>query len=108
MQLERVPQTALITGHGGARLTRMLSAWLVIASLGASLVVGAQELEPQLPEEIAGKELSELLEDWPDQYVRWIITDAEREVYENLLTTPTDRRRAGRALRRGSFGVLVQ
>ena len=80
----------------------------VIASLGASLVVGAQELEPQLPEEIAGKELSELLEDWPDQYVRWIITDAEREVYENLLTTPTDRRRAGRALRRGSFGVLVQ
>jgi GWxTD domain-containing protein len=36
--------------------------------------------------EIAGKELSELLEDWPDQYVRWIITDAEKKVYKSLLT----------------------
>ena len=87
MQLERVPQTALITGHRGARLTGMLSAWLVITTLGASLVVGAQEPEPKPPLEIAGKELSELLEDWPNQYVRWIITDAEKKVYESL---PTD------------------
>lgn len=53
-----------------------------------ALAVGAQEQpDAALPQEIAGEELSDLLEKWPDQYVRWIITDAEKEVYESL---PTD------------------
>ena len=65
----------------------MLSAWLVLMTLVPSLVLAAQEPEPKPSMEIAGKELSELLEDWPDQYVRWIITDAEKSVYKSL---PTD------------------
>ena len=60
----------------------MLSAWLVITTL----VVSAQEPEPKPPMEIASKELGELLEDWPNQYVRWIITDAEKKVYKSLPT----------------------
>ena len=59
----------------------------LIAVVTASVFLQQQAPEPQLPDEIAGKELRELLEDWPDQYVKWIITNAEREVYNNL---PTD------------------
>jgi GWxTD domain-containing protein len=32
------------------------------------------------------KDLPRLLERWPDQYVRWIITDAERNAYRALVT----------------------
>ena len=66
----------------------MLSVWLVITTLVPSLVLAAQEPETKPSLKIAGKELSELLEDWPDQYVRWIITDAEKTVYKSL---PTDK-----------------
>ena len=52
----------------------------------ASLALQAEEPAPQLPEEIAGKDLSEILEDWPREYVGWIITDAEQEVYKSLQT----------------------
>jgi GWxTD domain-containing protein len=46
----------------------------------------------QLPETIAGERLSELLQDWPDQYVRWIMTDGERKRYKAL---STDEQRLG-------------
>lgn len=55
-------------------------------ALVAALSMGAQQPKPPPPQEIAGKELTELLEDWPNQYVRWIITDAEKKVYESLQT----------------------
>jgi len=58
---------------------------LVLAAL-ASHGALAQEPAPDESREIAGKELTELLEDWPEQYVRWIITKAEKEVYEALET----------------------
>jgi GWxTD domain-containing protein len=54
--------------------------------LVATLSFGAQETATAPAQEIAGKELAELLEDWPNQYVRWIITDAEKTVYESLTT----------------------
>ena len=50
---------------------------LLLAS--ASLPLGAQE-----PLKIAGKDLSELLKRWPREYVRWTITEAERERYKAL------------------------
>lgn len=37
-----------------------------------------------LPQDIEGKPLSELLKRWPDEYVRWIITEEERELYQSL------------------------
>lgn len=46
---------------------------------------GAQET-PGLAKQIAGKDLSELLDAWPDQYVRWIITKGERSLYKSLET----------------------
>ena len=59
---------------------------LMMAIVVASLALQAKEPAPQLPEEIAGKDLSEILEDWPREYVGWIITDAERDVYKSLHT----------------------
>jgi GWxTD domain-containing protein len=52
--------------------------------LALALLLAGQAQEP--PEEISGKKLHELLEDWPEQYVRWIITSSERKVYASLET----------------------
>jgi GWxTD domain-containing protein len=52
--------------------------------LAESLLALALQTPPQLPEEIAGKKLQELLSDWPDEYVRWIITRSERDAYRAL------------------------
>lgn len=64
--------------------------WAMTLGLGATPTEAqtppGAEPTPELPESIAGKKLSELLEDWPDQYVRWILTRAERDVYESLST----------------------
>jgi GWxTD domain-containing protein len=59
---------------------------VLVLALTLSLQAGGQEQTPapQAPKKIAGKDLSELLKNWPDQYVRWIITEAERKVYESL------------------------
>ncbi|MEE9263275.1 MAG: hypothetical protein V3V11_02360, partial [Vicinamibacteria bacterium] len=35
----------------------------------------------QLPEQIAGKDLSDLLRRWPREYARWIMADAESDRY---------------------------
>jgi GWxTD domain-containing protein len=55
---------------------------------GLFLLVFALTLQGQarLPEEIGGKPLHELLDDWPDQYVRWILTSSERNAYKALVT----------------------
>jgi GWxTD domain-containing protein len=56
----------------------------VLQTLGLALLLAQQA--PGVPEQIAGKPISELLEDWPEQYVKWILTKSERETYKNLVT----------------------
>jgi GWxTD domain-containing protein len=36
---------------------------------------------PGVPEEIGGKPIAKLLEEWPEQYVKWILTKSERTAY---------------------------
>ncbi|MGH9321740.1 MAG: GWxTD domain-containing protein [Vicinamibacteria bacterium] len=52
------------------------------------LLLALAQTPPGLPEEIAGKPLGELLEEWPEQYVKWILTKSERDAYRAL---PTER-----------------
>jgi GWxTD domain-containing protein len=52
--------------------------------LASFLLALALQTTPELPDEIAGKKLQELLTEWPDQYVRWIITRSERDAYRSL------------------------
>ena len=60
---------------------------VVALVLGAACAAGAQERDPPpLPQEIGGEDLSALLERWPREYVRWIMTDEERKRYKNLVT----------------------
>ncbi len=66
--------------EGGVRLPAMLQA------LGLALLVAAGQQPSGVPEQIAGKPTRELLEDWPEQYVKWILTKWEREAYRNLAT----------------------
>ncbi len=40
----------------------------------------------QLPEQIAGKDLSDLLRRWPREYARWIMADAESDRDKSLNT----------------------
>jgi GWxTD domain-containing protein len=54
-----------------------------------TLLLGIALSTPQesgVPPEIAGKPIAELLEEWPDRYVRWILTKSEREAYKRLAT----------------------
>jgi GWxTD domain-containing protein len=51
-----------------------------------ALLVLLAQAQPGLPEQIAGKPLAELLEEWPEQYVKWILTKGEREAYRGLAT----------------------
>lgn len=41
-----------------------------------------------MPQEIEGKALSELLNRWPNEYVRWIITEEEQALYRALKSEP--------------------
>lgn len=57
--------------------------------IALSLVLAAspaQESPARPPENIGGKSLHELLEEWPEQYVKWIITRSERNAYKALQT----------------------
>jgi GWxTD domain-containing protein len=40
----------------------------------------------QIPQEIGGKPLAKLLEEWPERYVKWILTSSERNAYRALAT----------------------
>lgn len=52
--------------------------------LAGLLGLGASQAPPAGPSTESLKDLSSLLQRWPDQFVRWIITDAERERYRAL------------------------
>jgi GWxTD domain-containing protein len=54
--------------------------------LGMALALAAGPQTPQIPEEIGGKPISKLLEEWPEQYVKWILTRSERAAYLALAT----------------------
>ena len=60
---------------------------VVVLLVGTACAAEAQEREaPRLPQEIGGEDLSALLERWPREYVRWIMTENERKRYKNLIT----------------------
>jgi GWxTD domain-containing protein len=50
------------------------------------LLFAFAQVTPGPPREIAGKPLRELLEEWPERYVKWILTRSEREAYRALAT----------------------
>jgi GWxTD domain-containing protein len=56
----------------------------MLRALGLFLALSAGGQTSGIPEQIEGKPLRELLEDWPDQYVKWIITGPERQAYRTL------------------------
>jgi GWxTD domain-containing protein len=59
----------------------------MLLALGLALALAAgQPPTSGLPEEIGGKPLGELLKEWPEQYVKWILTKSEREAYLALAT----------------------
>jgi GWxTD domain-containing protein len=64
----------------GGRLPAMLRA------LGLVLALTAGRQTSGLPQEIGGKPLAKLLEEWPEQYVKWILTKSERNAYLALAT----------------------
>jgi len=57
-----------------------MPAVLIVSVLGLSLA----QSPPSTTENL--KDLARLLERWPDQYVRWILSDAERQRYRTLTT----------------------
>lgn len=63
----------------------MLSTLSVFAFL--LLLLPARQ-DPALAQEIEGKALSELLNRWPNAYVRWIITEEEQALYRALKSAP--------------------
>ena len=66
--------------EAGVRLPAMFRA------LALTLALWGSHQTPGLPEEIGGKPLGKLLEEWPEQYVKWILTKSEREAYLALAT----------------------
>jgi GWxTD domain-containing protein len=61
----------------------------MLKALGFAFALGALAGGQQtsgIPSEIGGKPLGKLLEDWPEQYVKWILTKSEREAYLALAT----------------------
>jgi GWxTD domain-containing protein len=81
MAEEIVAAPALLRNReAGVRLPAMLRA------LGLVLALAAGPQTPGIPEEIGGKPLAKLLEEWPEQYVKWILTDSERKAYRVLAT----------------------
>lgn len=64
----------------------MFPALVLFVALGGAAHRPQTTSPPQLPAEIEGKPLKELLEEWPDQYVKWILTRSERNVYRGLET----------------------
>ena len=67
------------------QFSRQLS-WLAIFFAAATAFAQTQQGDPArgIPEEIAGEKMSELLEKWPEQYVKWIIADEEKRRYEAI------------------------
>jgi GWxTD domain-containing protein len=51
-----------------------------------ALFVAAAPVQTEPPQQIEGKDLSDLLRRWPREYVGWIITDTERDRYKILET----------------------
>ncbi len=62
----------------------MLEALTLTLTLTLASAVAQQQ--PGLPKSVAGKPLHELLEKWPEQYVKWIITSSEKNAYKALET----------------------
>ncbi len=58
----------------------------MLRALGLTLALAAGQQTSGLPGEIGGKPLGELLKEWPEQYVKWILTKSEREAYLALAT----------------------
>ncbi len=58
----------------------------MLRALGLVVALGALGGGRQIPQEIGGKPLGKLLEEWPEQYVKWILTPPEREAYRALAT----------------------
>jgi GWxTD domain-containing protein len=63
----------------------MLQAGVLAMTLTLAIAAAGQE-PPGIPENVAGKPLHELLEKWPEQYVKWIMTSSERRAYKALET----------------------
>ncbi|HXV64282.1 MAG TPA: GWxTD domain-containing protein, partial [Vicinamibacteria bacterium] len=64
----------------------MFPALVLLVALGGAAHRPQTTSSQKLPAEIEGKPLKELLEEWPDQYVKWILTQSERSVYRALET----------------------
>jgi hypothetical protein len=58
----------------------------MLRALGLVLALTAGRQTSGLPQEIGGKPLAKLLEEWPEQYVKWILTKSERNAYLALAT----------------------
>jgi GWxTD domain-containing protein len=58
----------------------------MLRALGLVLTLAAGQQTSGIPEEIGGKPLAKLLEEWPEQYVKWILTRSERDAYRALAT----------------------
>lgn len=57
-----------------------------VSILAMALTTAAAQEPSGIPENVAGKPLHELLEKWPEQYVKWIMTTSERNAYKALET----------------------
>jgi GWxTD domain-containing protein len=64
----------------------MLRAVGLVVAFGALGAFAAGQQTQGLPGEIGGKPVAKLLEEWPEQYVKWILTPSERNAYRALAT----------------------
>jgi len=58
----------------------------MLLAFGLAVVLAGGLQTSGLPEEIGGKPLGQLLKEWPEQYVKWILTKSERQAYLALAT----------------------
>jgi GWxTD domain-containing protein len=58
----------------------------MLLAFGLILALAAGPQSSGMPAEIGGKPMAKLLEEWPDQYVKWILTSSERNAYRALAT----------------------
>ncbi len=58
----------------------------MLSAVSLALALAAIPQTTGNPEEIGGKPISKLLEEWPEQYVKWILTRSERNAYLALAT----------------------
>jgi GWxTD domain-containing protein len=64
----------------------MLDALVLGLATLTLLLTGSPQDATRLPENVSGKPLHELLEKWPEQYVKWIMTPSERNAYKGFET----------------------